>query len=94
MGYAYRVNLGINVNMNLENFHRCLKYFCLEGQNISRVDKFLFIFRKNLSEKFFHRLIDLIRGKTTAKKTKMNQSHVFAFTNFGNYFIESQSLTQ
>ena len=39
--YCYRVHLGINTNMAIENFNKILKYCYLKGKRIKRLDKII-----------------------------------------------------
>lgn len=73
--YAYRVNAGINTNMCLENMHRVLKYFYLDGTKVKRLDKAIPALIALVEDMLFNRLIAQERGGYNHKVSKLRVSH-------------------
>jgi len=68
--YCYRLRLGINTNMYLESFHKVLKYICLEGKRVKRLDKTINALIKYSRDCLYKRLIKLSKNILTEKKSK------------------------
>ena len=73
--YCYRLNLGVNVNMKLERWHRSLKHEEGNGTVMKRLDKTLNLVLKACTKKLIGRLTTLERGKLTKRVQLIRKRH-------------------
>ena len=73
--YCYRVHLGINTNMAVENFNKILKYFYLKGKHIKRLDKTICAILHLLKDKMFDLIIKMKKGKLVKKLQVLRTRH-------------------
>ena len=73
--YCHRLNLGINVNMKLEQWHKQLKHEEAGGTKIKRLDKALNIVMNSCTKRLLGRLISIERGKLTKRVQLIRQRH-------------------
>ncbi|GFR30097.1 uncharacterized protein TNCT_591611 [Trichonephila clavata] len=86
--YCYRVGCGINTNMNLERWHRELKYKEGEGRVLRRLDKSLSLILNAVSKKLMGRLTPIERGKLTSKISTIRMRHDKSCNEIQGYSIE------
>lgn len=73
--YCYRLNNGLNTNMNLERMHGIIKYIYLKGKNVKRLDKAINAIMRFVRDKLINRLIVTHRGKITSKIQEIRRRH-------------------
>ncbi|XP_054276962.1 uncharacterized protein LOC128995926 [Macrosteles quadrilineatus] len=78
--YCYRLHVGINTNMSIENFNKVLKYCYLRGKKIRRLDKTLCAILNLLKDKVFDLIIKLNRGKLVRKLQLLRKNHKRSLT--------------
>ena len=72
---CYRRYSGINTNMNVESFHRILKYIYFKGKMNKRVDMCVYTLLKIARDKAFERLIKLEKGKPSLHTSAIRKRH-------------------
>ncbi|XP_065206325.1 uncharacterized protein LOC135835821 [Planococcus citri] len=72
---CFRKHVPIQTNMNLEAFHRALKYDYLGGVKCSRIDKLLYALMSVVRDKHYQRVIKKTKKTPYKNISKIIQSH-------------------
>ncbi|KAF6213934.1 hypothetical protein GE061_011662 [Apolygus lucorum] len=77
--YCFRMNVGINTNMQMERMHGIIKHVCMKIKKLKRMDKCLHALDRYLKDKMFGKVTAKEKGGKYSKKLAiLRQRHQMA----------------